>query len=855
MKIDKLEIAKGIQVNRAQMLSILQVALNKGETRFAIDASEEWLSNYPYDLHIEYLRAAGLAMSGKKKKAVQILIRLVELDPEFIEAYQLLQKMSRRVHAELAEKARSAITVLKGAQAVPNDIALWAQHLLRSRMAMAKDNYQEAEGHIQSALKANPNSPLPAITHIRIARDLEFSWLAIDKLVELYRGQWPEALHLKLTDAERMIESGLEDEAVELLHECAALDVTGQVAKRLWGHDFRFQSLWAQELGVALKSSVPARVAAGLDWNHLDSGRAAITEKRGVLVQEKKSAPKNKKSTGSIDLLDNEPETPINLEELNQNTQSELQLNADTRFPSYLVLSSKSALKNRFGRKAFNEIDAALRHLVTSTSALSNWDACMVYVDDVDSLRRYQLDPVDPSNPWEIKNLIADLDEALRRQGEMIGAMLIVGGPQIIPFHHLPNPVDDDDKDVPSDNPYASLDENYFVPSWPTGRLPEGQSSDASSLIKGIQEMASNRVLDNGKVKPRYDSLERIMKFLRIKRGPVKSFGYSAEIWRRASNSVYRPIGEARALSISPPTASGKLPKAATLPLELAYFNLHGLEETADWYGQRDPIETIEGPDYPVALSPGDIVNSGRAPQIVFTEACFGANIIDKSLEDAIALKFLAAGTKAVIGSTCTSYGSLSTPLIAADLLGQTFWKLLNEGHPAGEALRRAKIALAKSMHHRQGYLDGEDQKTLISFILYGDPLAQTQTSQISAKRILRTEFEDTSVNAVCDKSRSGSQSKQELPAETVDTVRAVVAKYLPGMAESQITLSHEHTQCEGHDCPIPHHQSSSSSTLAPNRHLVTLSKRVPVNSKQHPSYARITMDSNGKVVKLAVSR
>jgi hypothetical protein len=187
--------------------------------------------------------------------------------------------------------------------------------------------------------------------------------------------------------------------------------------------------------------------------------------------------------------------------------------------------------------------------------------------------------------------------------------------------------------------------------------------------------------------------------------------------------------------------------------------------------------------------------------------------------------------------------------------LGQTFWKLLNEGHPAGEALRRAKIALAKSMHHRQGYLDGEDQKTLISFILYGDPLAQTQTSQISAKRILRTEFEDTSVNAVCDKSRSGSQSKQELPAETVDTVRAVVAKYLPGMVESQITLSHEHTQCEGHDCPIPHHQSSSSSTLAPNRHLVTLSKRVPVNSKQHPSYARITMDSNGKVVKLAVSR
>jgi hypothetical protein len=280
------------------------------------------------------------------------------------------------------------------------------------------------------------------------------------------------------------------------------------------------------------------------------------------------------------------------------------------------------------------------------------------------------------------------------------------------------------------------------------------------------------------------------------------------------------------------------------------------VEDGPDWYGQRDPLETPTGPDYPVALSPGDVVNSGRAPQIVFSEACYGANIAGKTAETALSLKFLASGSKAVVGSTVTSYGSVTTPLIAADLLGQTFWKLLNEGHPAGEALRRAKIALARSMHRRQGYLDGEDQKTLISFLLYGDPLAVASTTGTVPKRILRPDQDDEAIQAVCDKAEMAMTAPQDIPAETLATVKAIVKEYLPGMQESQMRLSHEHTQCAGHDCALPHpHAKSLPGGLAPNRQLVTLSKQVRSENRDHRSYARITMDQHGKVVKLAVSR
>ncbi len=742
MKSNQFDIAKGKKIIRAEMLIILQVALNAGESRFVREIAEEWLNAYPYDLHVEFLRANALMQQGKRKKALQILLRITELDPEYFEAQRALAKLARRVQADLAENARSATTVLSKSRAVPNDIAPWAQSLLRAQHALAKGEIDQAEGFVQAALMASPTSPLPAIIHLRIARQQGLSWLAIDKLIELYREQWPHALHLKLMDAEKMMESGLEDEAVELLHESASEDITGQVAKRLWGADYRFKSLWSNDLSMSINRPIPASVSAGLGWNHLESGMPEVTEKRAVMVKaksKKNSAPAEDKNF--VDLMDDAPETPIDLEALTTATEDDLNLRADKRFPNYVILTTKEGLINQYGERGFNEIDASLRHLMTTTSALPHWNASTIYADDPDSLKRYNLDSVQANDPWQIKNLIADLDEALREQGEMIGALLIVGGPKVVPFHHLPNPVDDDDKDVPSDNPYASIDENYFVPTWPIGRIPGGKKNDPRDLIKSIQAIAINRITDNGVISPVRNTVSRLLSFFGINRYKSNSFGYTAEIWRRASHSVYRTIGEPRKLSISPPSESGKLPKEATLPLELAYFNLHGLEESADWYGQRDPIENKSGPDYPVALRPKDIVNSGRAPQIVFTEACFGANILDKSSEDAISLKFLASGSKAVVGSTCTSYGSITTPLIAADLLGQTFWKLLNEGHPVGEALRRAKIALAKSMHHRQGYLDGEDQKTLISFVLYGDPLAQAQSQNSIPKRILRPEM------------------------------------------------------------------------------------------------------------------
>jgi hypothetical protein len=298
---------------------------------------------------------------------------------------------------------------------------------------------------------------------------------------------------------------------------------------------------------------------------------------------------------------------------------------------------------------------------------------------------------------------------------------------------------------------------------------------------------------------------------------------------------------------------------------KLGYFNLHGLAETGEWYGQRDPSNGSTGSDYPVAIRTQDIYNSGGTPEIIFTEACYGAYIKGKTAADSMALKFITTGCRALIGSTVISYGSISTPLNAADLLGTAFWKNIKDGATAGDALRKAKVQLAREMHRRQGYLDGEDQKTLISFVLYGDPLAHPNDrhpgldyliKDTHRKTVLRPTGPLPEIKTVCDRSEAPDRS-DPIPEEVMTHVKRVVNQYLPGMKGAKVMMSQEHLECdcEGHCCPTSQLGIKTQPEVIPERRVVTLSKHISYEDHMHPAYARLTLDKAGKVVKLAVSR
>jgi hypothetical protein len=477
-------------------------------------------------------------------------------------------------------------------------------------------------------------------------------------------------------------------------------------------------------------------------------------------------------------------------------------------------------------------------------------------VDDAACTTPFGIKPSVYNDAWKIKLAVADLDAALKKKGEMIGALLIVGGPEIVPFHHLPNPTDDSDSQVISDNPYATLDDNYFVPEWPMGRLPGGINKDAGILIQYLRKMITYHTEQSAQApwwqrlsifSPLFSNMQKVLAHGVVKVRP--SFGYSAQVWSQASLEVFRTIGDGQSMLACPPTRTGELVGSGYLPAKLNYYNLHGVADSAEWYGQTETNKVIDSPEYPVAMTPKDINNDGNGPAIVFSEACYGAYIDNKTEDQAISLKFLASGTQAFAGSTCIAYGSVAAPLIGADLLASYFWKAVKDGSSVGEAMRNAKVTIAQEMTKQQGFLDGEDQKTLISFVLYGDPMVMLASGKKADKNVKRDRVKSP-VITVCQNEMDRAKAVK-MDAQVMAQVKQIVEQYLPGLKGAHYTVSKQYATT----VTASFSKGKVSRPLETERTVVTVSKQYQVTNHLHSHYARMTFDQRGKVVKLAVSR
>ncbi len=117
------------------------------------------------------------------------------------------------------------------------------------------------------------------------------------------------------------------------------------------------------------------------------------------------------------------------------------------------------------------------------------------------------------------------------------------------------------------------------------------------------------------------------------------------------------------------------------------------------------------------------------------------------------------------------------------------------------------------------------------------------------------------SLATVCDRSGgAGAQAQDaEVTPEMVAQIKTVVAQYLPGMDDASLRVAHTHARCHGGDHLCPTAQlgklGKTKTPAAPHTTVVTLSKQVRSQARQHPHYARVTLDAQGAVVKIAVSR
>lgn len=860
-------------IDRRTCLQILNAARVVGCADFARRLAMEWLTRWPGDLAVRHLLALCEMDLGLVDTAVERLRKLVETDPGLTEAYRdLARALIQRGDPLRAQQFRLCADLLSGAEVAEERAPTWAPSLSRAWQALRQGEAAQAVACSQEALAANPSLPLPAWVAIQ-AHLLAGDRQAAASLAQAASERWPGCVLFRALLAQEAISQGHVGEGIARLQDLVADDLTGERAAMVLGPEHPYRNLWPQDPHLEPDEPLPAEVARYLGRNRLPTPtESAPTETKG----EAKEAPEATEPAEDLpqpmpwEAFQGPDAGEAEAEEAPEESEpDELQAllnrltarltgrtrlpDEDRRAPAYVVLTNRSRLLQAFGEDGFQWLDEVLHSLVAAVARRPGWTAYLLYADDPESLARYGMSPAEPGNAWQIKLRLADLDRWLAGRGEMVGALLIVGGHEIVPFHMLPNPTDDADDVVPSDNPYATRDENYFAPEWPVGRLP--LSDDLALLVRLVKEAA----LYHQAVLQPLPPLLRLRRWLlrrleRFARRHPRAWGYSASVWRRASLAVFRAVGEPRALLTSPPVEAGRLPPYIMRPVRYTYFNLHGVEDAPEWFGQSDPLrDGGEGPLFPVALRPADVVNSGRAPRIVFTEACYGANVLGKTVETALCLKFLASGSRAVVGSTKIAYGSVTPPLIAADLLGQLFWEHVAQGYPVGEALRRAKLGLAAEMHRRQGYLDGEDQKALISFVLYGDPLyaSEVAPSRPAQKTVLRRKTRPRRMKVAC----ALAEAPEGEAAPDRASVKSVVARYLPGMEDADCRVHPQHCGCRAEDHLCPSAQLGLPPEPEPKTFVVTLSKTLVDGSHQHRHYARLTVDRQGKVLKLAVSR
>ncbi len=884
--------------------SALSISSSKESQRvgaeFAKQACLEWLSRWPGDFRVRAHLVDAYCLGGEFDAAVPHLQQVIEADPESPQPYLALSALLRRL-GQTAAAPEGCLFGLDASAGLPTALPDWADPLQASLRLMRSGRWEEARLSAETVLRAAPDQPLPAVIHLQALSRLAEYPVVLSAGKE-YRKSWPGCASILLLMAQASIASGRNADGVELLHAASVADPAGEVADRYLGSLNPYRSLWPQRLQLDLSVGLPAEVASAAGWNQLasppapaaapnlpedipvlrfpdyDSGNpdqsstaesSPIAPIPGEVYTGPSDASKNVNPSGTAakespatENRENSAAPENKLEDLRRQlnqvaTRLGMKKNTtekDVRQPAYIILTSRRLLASIYGPDLQPEIENCLQDILRVKRSARGWSAYLVDVDNRAGLQPFGLDPADASNAWQVKTLLTNLDGSLGKKGEMIGALLIVGGHEVIPFHLLPNPTDDGDPDVPSDNPYASRDENYFVPEWPVGRIPTPSDTHATFLLGVLRAVAEE-------ASPiRVTFLQTLFSiFQNLFPSPALRFrtgsGCTAAVWQKASAEVFRIIGPSNALLVCPPVNSGNLPPDLLTGPKYSYFNLHGMENGPQWLGQRMAKgKSADDTEFPVVLQPGQVAGARKTPEVVFTEACYGANILKKGVGDSNALEFLASGTRALVGSTKIAYGAASAPLIAADLLAQKFLQNCLAGIPIGEALRQAKLGFASEMNRQQNFLDPEDQKTLISFLLFGDPLhiSGVGLGKRAEPTILRWNKSVQPIRTL--RAKDDLLENGTIPSENVQTsLKKVMHQYLPGMTDSR--LRYLHPRPEAPSDPAGTRGKKARTSPRSPAWVVALDRQYEAHGQSLTQYAKISMDSSGRVMKVTVSR
>lgn len=416
--------------------------------------------------------------------------------------------------------------------------------------------------------------------------------------------------------------------------------------------------------------------------------------------------------------------------------------------------------------------------------------------------------------PWtEWADLVRDLYQA-SSAGRLPNAdyLFIIGGDDIVPMPVIRHYLADDgqstettiDTDVPYSYPLGGLDTQRYLATgeiydcevgYVVGRLPLPTDARLDYLTDYLQRAGA---LPYIKVRHAYSQCDPHWR--RVTYSNVAELRNRNMLGSRVGNAT--PEMFYSGIYLTPEVDTDSVSSYLTPETQLAFFNLHGsaAPESPGFMGQS----VDDASDWRMAVMPADIQRLSR-PNVIVTEACYGARFEGFDVSHSMVQAALAAQTLIYLGSSRIAYGAVDSMYESdeevkgrqADVLTSEFVRALLQGYTAGDALCKARYALLDNFE-----TGPYEATTLAEFNLYGDPTMQVAIAASGRAATASDPMPQPKRQATPKRSRI-IKCTSPLRAEklSLDGLNNSVLQMVRGAVDSQLMKIHERVARELYDC------------------------------------------------------
>lgn len=374
-----------------------------------------------------------------------------------------------------------------------------------------------------------------------------------------------------------------------------------------------------------------------------------------------------------------------------------------------LSVTVKQRLERKYDATALKQINRAVANWVAA-DAQRGIRTVHVAVDDATGMGALGAAPISGKpTAAKIKRAVDDLWKRLNPD-----YLVLFGGDDILPMFVVTNPSydpgGDDDKQVPTDNPYASSSSfrawkrsSYLVPDRVVGRIPDMVSDSSPAWFIDYLATAMSWTSQPASVY-------------------ADAYAICCDAWKGAGAACTQYIGApAASLSISPPATDTSAAVQSALSARLHMVKCHGAQLDPKFYGQK-------GNNYPVALASATLKRRLRPPTVAAAMCCYGAQVYspdDPAATDTgewpLASTYLRKGGLGFMGSTMIAWVGVSQ-MMCADWIVAGYLKAVLGGASLGRAFLESKQDYVRWINQQGHAPDIADEKTLIEYVLLGDP-------------------------------------------------------------------------------------------------------------------------------------